>query len=987
MGRVKFMVHGARRWRELDLQTGRVDGWGPVKFVVVQRGRLNLEPRVRVLRALRALAAGERSAARDGPRLSQIRIDTEQRDDHSREVQHIEGEATGLCCRLQTTNGATDANFNSIPKTTKNQGVQCQQMVSVGVQATPSPSPTAALGETSQTDRNKPSHSDQVKNNIHKRKDVTKSKQNRKDVRESNNNENVHSRSRKLRKSETKVVLRRRNETWEAIGAGEEQSPKKHNKHRQEHRSKGKSHKRSHVQKDKAKDLSHKKKMEKERKVTRNAEQENSQDDRRNKENGDVQSTSDSVSTSDSCRSVTQNTESDKSEATDETQTENSTFKELLITEDVVDLLGDFLTRDRRRSLGDPQRYYHDLAYRAELFYRLNPTVSLQRCPRVGELLRRRQRAFAATLGLRHVPSDGEDDVTARPARPLRPRPASLNHSTSTSRSKSTTHSTRTKETGRTRNLTPTHTKLPNPTRSSSSRSTPSARSSRKASSSHTKSPNPTRSTSPRSTSSARPTRKALPSHTKSPNTTHTKLPNTTRTKSPNTTHTKSPNPARSTSPRSTPSARSSSKASPSHTKLPNSTRSPSTRSTHKRSIRRTPTPRLTSTRSLRRNPSPRVTRTKSPNPTSSPTLRPTHTSSPRHKPSTRPTRTLSPRQARSRAARKIEKGTIREYSEQEDAHIVRWLRAEGRARLVNGNRVWWELPSQHAAATGVTRTWQSLRNRYLRYLLPSLGALELPPEEATRLRASAAAGVMRRLSPARTHRPVLQTASNVVARKRKMLSPTPEPAELPVDFIRTPTYAGLSKRYALESRSTPDSDVQPRLTPTNTSESDESNSNGSDYNPSTSSEGIQPRRRSKRFRSKSPTHRQKSDRNRRQTQTDSPKVRGQNGTVSSTDVFNQENRKKLDRDKEGTSKENQKTKRRSGRLEKQNENPNGSVRIENIPNGVITDERQRPNGQFPRHNRSREKLADAFDRQHTDPDKIDRQAPKRRRLYHPNAM
>lgn len=40
-----------------------------------------------------------------------------------------------------------------------------------------------------------------------------------------------------------------------------------------------------------------------------------------------------------------------------------------------------------------------------------------------------------------------------------------------------------------------------------------------------------------------------------------------------------------------------------------------------------------------------------------------------------------------------------------------------------------------------VDRTWPSLRNRYLRYILPRLGALALPPARTAALRAAAAAG------------------------------------------------------------------------------------------------------------------------------------------------------------------------------------------------------------------------------------------------------
>lgn len=44
-------------------------------------------------------------------------------------------------------------------------------------------------------------------------------------------------------------------------------------------------------------------------------------------------------------------------------------------------------------------------------------------------------------------------------------------------------------------------------------------------------------------------------------------------------------------------------------------------------------------------------------------------------------------------------------------------------------------------------RSWHSLRNRYLRYILPALGALHLPPAHVSRLRAAASTGMRYSLS------------------------------------------------------------------------------------------------------------------------------------------------------------------------------------------------------------------------------------------------
>ncbi|XP_028175845.1 E3 ubiquitin-protein ligase RBBP6-like [Ostrinia furnacalis] len=87
---------------------------------------------------------------------------------------------------------------------------------------------------------------------------------------------------------------------------------------------------------------------------------------------------------------------------------------------------------------------------------------------------------------------------------------------------------------------------------------------------------------------------------------------------------------------------------------------------------------------------------------------------------------------------------TSRVYSTLEDQAIVSWVSA-GRERLVNGNAVWQELQTRFYSIAGRSRTWHSLRNRYLRHILPALGRLALPPAQIARLRAAAAQGCMRR--------------------------------------------------------------------------------------------------------------------------------------------------------------------------------------------------------------------------------------------------
>nr|XP_049707972.1 uncharacterized protein DKFZp434B061-like [Helicoverpa armigera] len=82
------------------------------------------------------------------------------------------------------------------------------------------------------------------------------------------------------------------------------------------------------------------------------------------------------------------------------------------------------------------------------------------------------------------------------------------------------------------------------------------------------------------------------------------------------------------------------------------------------------------------------------------------------------------------------------EYSNLEDHAIVSWVSVGARASLVNGNALWRDLQAQFPRVAGRARTWHSLRNRYLRYILPALAALRLPPAHEARLRAAAATGV-----------------------------------------------------------------------------------------------------------------------------------------------------------------------------------------------------------------------------------------------------
>ncbi|XP_060809217.1 uncharacterized protein LOC106129199 isoform X2 [Amyelois transitella] len=185
-----------------------------------------------------------------------------------------------------------------------------------------------------------------------------------------------------------------------------------------------------------------------------------------------------------------------------------------------------------------------------------------------------------------------------------------------------------------------------------------------------------------------------------------------------------------------------------------------------------------------------------------------------------------------------------REYSPLEDHAIVQWLMLGSRARKVNGNVIWRELQGQFSRIAGSTRTWHSLRNRYLRSILPALGALALPPAAAAALRAAQAAGEIKsRGRPSRPNPlltvPAVRSAWAARGRgrgapgrgdsagdtrdaadgegsppappARRALRPAPAPAARPPAAARSPPYGELTRRFADHAGSAPEAEEQQR--------------------------------------------------------------------------------------------------------------------------------------------------------------------------------
>ncbi|CAG4957279.1 unnamed protein product [Parnassius apollo] len=163
----------------------------------------------------------------------------------------------------------------------------------------------------------------------------------------------------------------------------------------------------------------------------------------------------------------------------------------------------------------------------------------------------------------------------------------------------------------------------------------------------------------------------------------------------------------------------------------------------------------------------------------------------------------------------KVRGGGMREYSALEDAAIVSWIRAGNRARLVNGNRLWRELQTEYPELTGQVRSWHSLRNRYLRYILPALQHFALP-RDATRLRADAAAGELKSRKPqSQNSMLVLPRVRSALARRHRTRrlsarsTTTPSPMPTPC-----PTRSHRQARPNASTPKSPEKSTLPKRTP-----------------------------------------------------------------------------------------------------------------------------------------------------------------------------
>ncbi|XP_045489638.1 myb-like protein X isoform X2 [Pieris rapae] len=155
------------------------------------------------------------------------------------------------------------------------------------------------------------------------------------------------------------------------------------------------------------------------------------------------------------------------------------------------------------------------------------------------------------------------------------------------------------------------------------------------------------------------------------------------------------------------------------------------------------------------------------------------------------------------------------EFSLLEDEAIVDWIVKNKKGNLVNGNRMWKEMEPQHLNVTGQYRSWHSLRNRYLRHLLPALGSLSLTPSQVIDLRAAAATGELK-ANKMNKNNSIYRTEpvrSAWNARPQKLKHSDDEPftpprnSNLVSSRSKLPTYSEITRRFAEKHRSTPNSE------------------------------------------------------------------------------------------------------------------------------------------------------------------------------------
>ncbi|CAG4981761.1 unnamed protein product [Colias eurytheme] len=168
----------------------------------------------------------------------------------------------------------------------------------------------------------------------------------------------------------------------------------------------------------------------------------------------------------------------------------------------------------------------------------------------------------------------------------------------------------------------------------------------------------------------------------------------------------------------------------------------------------------------------------------------------------------------------------IREYSRLEDDAIVTWIVKNEKANLVNGNRIWQIMQPVHHQNTGHFRSWHSLRNRYLRYILPSLGSMAIPPAIVSSLRAAASNGEIKNRKESRNNS-IFKTSrvrSAWTAKPKEKPQSEEEPSTprpLRSNTIisppgnKLPTYSEITRRFAMRHRSTPNSTESDKQTKT----------------------------------------------------------------------------------------------------------------------------------------------------------------------------
>ncbi|XP_045456919.1 general transcriptional corepressor trfA-like [Melitaea cinxia] len=785
----KFFVYGGCRWREVDTTSGNVVGWGNVQFLALHQGRLEVARKTSVLRGLRSLAAGKPTTVHVGSPLSQIRrknvIENKKEDDVQLQQHHC-------CCKQHNQCYNSNAIFNNLLKAaTTTAAVQCS-LTELNACIEPNSQTNGTLINISQNQvkklvtKRRRSSDDEVRlpnknlkstksRNVESDSDIDRSLLDRKHanriekaLRKTSSKRNRHGNEKsrrsstsstsddedipKLRKSQ-RLNLENRISEVTRLGEFLRDTPrtvKNYNKSKigSIYSSGDENFEREKDRSPRKNSANHTDKQLTQRKETRNSLN-NKVAYLNNNKNSEIHKAlrktkrklSDIEDSQD--RKVRKTKKNNSKKQTEESEREDL-CKELLISEEDIVLLRTFIENDEKNIFNvDLEQFDTDDRYKGLVFYKLNPLVNIERCKEIAKMLRQRPtntvtfEDFISNLGLRSV-LDTSSQASSKYK--MRPRKSIIASQKDTQK-----HSSESE---------PDKENYKRPLRNA-------AISQNKILVEHTR--NEVKST-VTSKVSSNPVLKDDEVVSLSSDTDNVFKKSVRRESRPKATMLKRNNEDSSRERR--------------RSRGDNKTSRSSRKSNSKEEKRQSAGENKKPSGGDNKRPSREEIKSKIED---------------KKRPSGETKRTEESKGDNKRSIGKevkkpirvSGKGSGREYTRAEDEALVRWVAGSMRAKRVNGNQLWRELQTQYQQMTGHFRSWHSLRNRYLRYLLPALHRLDLPPPEAARLRAAAATGELKsRKKPQRRNsilaEPRVRSAWTQRAPRKSSPSPSPSPAPPP---------------------------------------------------------------------------------------------------------------------------------------------------------------------------------------------------------------